>query len=131
MFKTNSINQWSIPAKKISVGKKLVTKGVGKFIELNPHLPFIYIPTPEWSHFGYALNQIYDTKGINCNPRDNYCKFESACHQVKNFITESLNIRINDGEDDFDMEIPLIDLLAPGTDFDDRADYCYIGVFDS
>ena len=29
------------------------------------------------------------------------------------------------------MYIPLSDLLAPGTDFGARADYCYIGVFES
>jgi hypothetical protein len=29
------------------------------------------------------------------------------------------------------MYIPIRDLLAPGADFGDRADYCYIGVFES
>ena len=29
------------------------------------------------------------------------------------------------------MNIPLSDLLAPGTDFGDRAEYCYIGIFRS
>jgi hypothetical protein len=27
------------------------------------------------------------------------------------------------------MYIPLEDLLAPGSDFGDRDDYCYVGVF--
>ena len=29
------------------------------------------------------------------------------------------------------MYVPLVDLIAPGTDFGDRADFCYIGVFES
>jgi hypothetical protein len=46
-------------------------------------------------------------------------------------MTHSIKIQVNDGEDDFDMYIPLVDLIAPGSDFGDRDDYCYIGVFES
>jgi len=68
---------------------------------------------------------------VDCKPRDNYCRFEYDCDEVKKFLKAQIKIQINDGEENFDMYIPLSDLLAPGTDFGARADYCYIGVFES
>ena len=104
--------------------------GVGKYIELNPHLPFIYLPEADWSHFAYTMNDKLLNQAIDCSYPGNYCRFDYSCDRARGFMgDQKIKIQINDGEDDFDMYIPLIDLLAPGSDFGDSADYCYVGVF--
>jgi hypothetical protein len=46
-----------------------------------------------------------------------------------NWLPHKVIIQINDGEDDVDLYIPLLSLLAPGSDFDDSDSFCYIGLF--
>jgi hypothetical protein len=39
--------------------------GVDKDIEISPHLPYLYIPDGEWSHFAFQMDQVFgDT--VNC-----------------------------------------------------------------
>jgi hypothetical protein len=76
MFKTNSRSKWSIPAQDIWFNDEKILDGVEKLLELNPHLPFIYIPEADWTHFGYAINKLYyQTNRVDCNPRLTYCRF--------------------------------------------------------
>jgi hypothetical protein len=97
---------------------------------LNPHLPFIYIPTPDWTHYAYEINNALGENNVECTYEGNYCKLLQPCQNVdSNWLSHRIRIQINDGEDDVDLYIPLMSLLAPGTDFDDSSSYCYIGIF--
>jgi hypothetical protein len=76
MFKTNNNSKWSIPAKNVWLNDIVLLQGVGKYIELNPHLPFIYIPTPDWTHYAYELNKALGPSKVDCVYEGNYCKLK-------------------------------------------------------
>jgi len=36
--------------------------GVDKNIEISPHLPYLYLPDGEWSHFAYRMDELFGDK---------------------------------------------------------------------
>jgi len=52
--------------------------GVDKDIEISPHLPYLYLPDGEWSHFAFKMDEIFGEK-VACEWGDNYCRFSFGC----------------------------------------------------
>lgn len=59
-------------------------KGISKNIHIDPHLPYLYMPLADWTHFGLTINTLYATNPLfdDCDVTGNYCRFKSSCSAV-------------------------------------------------
>lgn len=55
MFKTNDVDEWSIPSSFIYFNGAALLSGIQKKIEFDPHFPYIYIPEGDWTHIAYVM----------------------------------------------------------------------------
>ena len=72
---------------------------VPKSIHLEPHLPYLYMPSADYTHFAFTLNSLYKDKPIwdGCDYTNNYCRFNTSCDAVKADITDiPFSIELND-----------------------------------
>ena len=126
MFKTNDINAWSLPAKDINWNHKLILTDVPKNIQLNPHLPYMYIPKGSWTHLAFNIQPVLPE--LDCSFSTGACIFPKSCDNYKNF-DYPLSIVLHDGEAEQSMDFKMADILVPGGNFGDSDDKCYMTVF--
>jgi len=79
MFKTASLNTWTLRANSFFVGDKRIEVVRERFVSLEPQLPFLYIPDSDFSKFREQLNNIIGTP--ICSYSDNVCKFQAPCSE--------------------------------------------------
>jgi len=61
VLKTKDEKSWTLSASEFLYnGTNLIT-GIDKRIDLNPHLPYLYIPDADWTHFAFTINSQYAT----------------------------------------------------------------------
>ena len=60
--------------------------GIPKKIYVSPHLPYLYIPDADYTHFGFKFNEIYPNAGtedgFDCSFTDNHCRFSKSCTEI-------------------------------------------------
>ena len=69
----------------------LYLKEVPKTIHLDSHLPYLYMPTADYTHFGFVINGLYnktETRTIwqGCSYSENYCRFNTSCEAAKKLV---------------------------------------------
>jgi len=78
VLKTVDEKSWTLVASEFTYNNTSVfTNTAVKNIDLNPHLPYLYIPEGDWTHFAFTINEMY-TKTIypiDCDYSGNYCRW--------------------------------------------------------
>ena len=76
---------WNLNAKNFYMFDENYLKDVPKTIKVDPHLPFLYIPDADFTHFAFTLNKKYENKTTfeGCDYTLNYCRFNVSCDVVK------------------------------------------------
>ena len=60
VLKTQDEKSWTLTASKFMYNNtSLLNNEVEKNIDINPHLPYLYIPNADFTHFGLTLNNMY------------------------------------------------------------------------
>lgn len=124
-----------LKANKFYLSDKMYLENVTKTIHLDSHLPYLYMPTPDYTHFAFTLNTLYKTQTTweGCDYSGNYCRFNTSCAAVKEVITEiPFSIELNDSISQFNLTAIESSMLVDGDSFGKRTgSYCYIPVFHS
>jgi len=50
-------------------------------LEINPHLPYLYLPDEDWTKFEEIMTKTYDD--ILCSYRLNVCYWNAPCERVQ------------------------------------------------
>jgi hypothetical protein len=58
-LRTNDAKNWVLKSSEIKLNGVSFLSGVDKEVEISPHLPYLYMPDAEWSHFAYAMNNMF------------------------------------------------------------------------
>lgn len=77
-LRTRDSRNWVLKSSEIKLNGVSFLSGVDKDIDISPHLPYLYMPDGEWSHFAYTMNNMFGSQ-IQCEWGDNYCRFQGAC----------------------------------------------------
>lgn len=95
MFKTNDLANWSLRATNFFLGyDEFEQAGNARVVDLNPHLPYIYVPDQDWQIISERLQDIYHD--IRCEFDENVCKFQKRCSMIPH-VDIPLQFEINDG----------------------------------
>jgi hypothetical protein len=130
-LRTRDAKNWALLSQEIKLNGVSFLSGVDKSIDISPHLPYLYMPDGEWSHFAYTLNELFGSQ-ISCEWRDNYCRFEGSCSKYANGRLP-LEIEIQDEEGGgYAFNVNLNKYLVDGDNFGQKTgQFCYIPVFRS
>lgn len=126
MFKTDSVKAWSLPATNVYWNHKLFLTDIAKNIELNPHLPYMYIPQGAWTHLAYTMGQALPE--VDCSYSTGACIFPKSCDNYRDY-DYPLTILLHDGEAQQPMDFKMADIIVPGGNFGDSDSKCYLTVF--
>lgn len=93
---------WTLQASNFFLNGIQYLTTVGKQIHLDPHLPYLYMPLAEFTHFAVELEKLYSTistwSSEGCSVSGNYCRFSGSCAAVKTAIGDmQFSIELNDG----------------------------------
>ena len=107
-----------------------------KNIHVDPHLPYLYIPKADYTHFAFYLNDKYKTKTTweGCDFTNNHCRFNVSCDAVKqdpDVLDIPFSIELDDGVDKFNLTTTYNGMLVPGSSFGAPDTFCYVPVFRS
>jgi hypothetical protein len=58
-LRTRNAKNWVLKSQEIKLNGVSFLSGVDKDIDISPHLPYLYMPDGEWSHFAYTLNEMF------------------------------------------------------------------------
>lgn len=110
--------------------------GIKKNIHIDPHLPYLYLPEADWTHFAFFLNDKYKTKNTfeGCDYSNNYCRFNVSCDTVKadpDVLDIPFSIELDDGVDKFNLTTLEHGMLVDGSSFNVADTFCYVPVFRS
>lgn len=77
MFETNSFDNWKTRAWSFFYGETEFLAGNDsvRLMDVNPHLPYIYIPDNDWSEWAYMVTQ--KIPDIKCDYTNKICRFEN------------------------------------------------------
>lgn len=73
MFTTIEPTSWYLKSNSFFLGQESFMEDTNKLIDLNPHLPYLYIPDNDWRLFAYKLENKF--LYVDCTFKNNYCKF--------------------------------------------------------
>lgn len=100
-----------------------------RYIDIDPQLPFLYVPNEDWISIAERLANIYRDQAIICEFEQNYCLFEKPCSSVNAPAGKELRVRIYDVAQSMDLTLQLSDMLISGSDVGDTNNRCYIPIF--
>ena len=85
VLKTKDEKSWTLSASEFLYNGTSLITGIDKRIDLNPHLPYLYIPDADWTHFAFTINSLYATAQypIDCNYGGNYCRWQAHCDDLQ------------------------------------------------
>lgn len=129
VYRTKSLNKWSLKGGNISVNKHVPLSGEREF-QFKFQLPYLYLPPSDFKYFAEKMS-IFNLN-LRCNVRDNYCKFKKSCDKVS-LSTWYLAFDLSDDAGTSNTySLPSTNqFLVPGTTFGDTSDTCYLPVFSS
>jgi len=130
-LRTRDSRNWVLKSQEIKLNGVSFLSGVDKSIDISPHLPYLYMPDGEWSHFAYTMNDMFGGQ-ISCEWRDNYCRFQGSCSKYSSGKLP-LEIEIQDEEGGgYAFSVDLNKYLVDGDNFGQKTgQFCYIPVFRS
>ena len=79
-FKTKDSNSWIVNAKDFYLDGETFVTGIVKEIDFSPHLPYLYLPNGDWTHFAFKMGEKYPD--IDCSYGANHCRWSKPCSQV-------------------------------------------------
>ena len=76
-FRTYSPAHWDLKANNYMLGGKCFLCDVQRIISIDPHIPYLYIPTNDWTDFADAMTANFGT--LHCDSAKNLCYFAESC----------------------------------------------------
>jgi len=73
MVRTASLDQWSIMADDYSIGGSKFLTNADRRLVYSPHMPYLYMPSTDWSSFAIALQKSYPD--VHCVYAENRCSW--------------------------------------------------------
>ena len=134
VLKTQDEKSWTLTASKFMYGDESLLKNeVEKNIDINPHLPYLYIPNADFTHFGLTLNNMYfgTNYPIDCDYAGNYCRWNQHCDDLINAgVEKELLITLKGRDNTFDFKTKQGSLFIDGKNFGmQEGAYCYLPIF--
>jgi hypothetical protein len=126
MFRTHNLEHWRLTADNFTLGDKPFLDGQMRLLDINSHLPFLYLPEADWLKFAELLEQEYPD--IVCSQLENVCYFRQACSQVQD-EDRSFAINIFDINGAMKLEVNEKQLFVGGEQFGASPNLCYVTVF--
>lgn len=77
VFKCQDLTAWRVGAKNFAIGSDAFIPGATRYLEMNPHLPYLYLPDEDWTKFEEIMTKTY--KDILCSYRLNVCYWNTPC----------------------------------------------------
>jgi hypothetical protein len=59
VIRTTNSRNWVVAASEFKLAGITLLTGIDKDIDISPHLPYLYMPDAEWSHFAYNMNDLF------------------------------------------------------------------------
>jgi hypothetical protein len=79
MFRTVSTSHWDLKSDDFLMGGKPFLQDV-RYISIDPHIPYLYIPTYDWNLFSNAMSENYPD--LKCSSANNRCFWSTSCAQI-------------------------------------------------
>lgn len=126
-LKTKDNVSWTIRADKFYLGGEEFVSGNNKDMDFSPHLPYLYLPNGDWTHFAFRMGENFED--IDCSYTGNYCRFLSSCSEVKQ-KSIPMSFLLYDDDTEYKMETDLQDMFVDGDNFGEESGrFCYAPVF--
>ena len=87
VLRTKNEKSFTLLASDFYYGDTSLLTGVPKDIDLNPHLPYLYVPDADITHVMYKINELYPESSahpIDCDYSGNFCRFKESCETITN-----------------------------------------------
>ena len=79
-IRTKATNSWEMKANRFSFGNdSLIFSNPERFMEVDPQLPYFYVPNDDWTSISEKMSEIYLNEGLNCDFENNLCLFNKPC----------------------------------------------------
>lgn len=80
LFKCQDLTAWRVKAKNFDIGSDAFIAGTTRYLEINPHLPYLYLPDEDWTKFEEIITKTYED--ILCSYRLNVCYWNMPCERA-------------------------------------------------
>lgn len=137
VLRTKSEKSFTLIAAEFYYGAVNLLSGVAKDIELNPHLPYLYVPDADITHIMYQINAMYPDGSaypIDCDYSNNYCRWSASCDTITAAgLEKSLRISLAGSDSGtFAFVSRPGSLFVDGKNFGEApGSYCYLPIFRS
>ena len=126
-FKTKDEKSWAVTAKDFYLDGDTFLSGVKKDIDFSPHLPYLYLPNGDWTHFAFRMGEKYPD--IDCSYGANSCRWSKSCSSVSK-KPMPMAFKLYDSDDSSLMTMDLTKMFIDGDNFGEQTGtYCYLPVF--
>ena len=132
-------DNWLLSAYNFFLNDTSFIANTTKTMHIDSHLPYLYMPKADYTHFGFVLNELYANLTVNkywegCEYGPNYCRFNVSCDLVKSDSNVNIpfTIELNDSLSTYNLTAINSNMFVDGDNFGKRTgSYCYIPVFHS
>lgn len=116
-FKTKDSTSWAVTANNFLLDGLSYVSGVIKDIDFSPHLPYLYLPNGDWTHFAFKMGEKYPD--IDCSYGNNYCRWSKPCSSVSR---KSMPMEFNllDTDSNYRMKVDLNKMFIDGDNFGEQ-----------
>lgn len=126
-FKTKDSTSWTIEADAFYLDGDSFVSGIKKDIDFSPHLPYLYLPNGDWTHFAFRMGEKYPD--IDCSYGSNHCRWSKPCSQVDRKAMP-MSFNLFDDSSKFLMSVDLNKMFIDGDNFGEKSNsFCYLPVF--
>ena len=81
-------------------------------IVFNPYYKYLYLPDFEWVQMADDIQNVYSE--VDCNWKENYCRFNYPCDQIKERKQLPLTVELFDQNNKFKLRYDLAEKLYDG-----------------
>jgi hypothetical protein len=128
MFRCQDLNAWRVAGRNFYIGVNHFIRGQVRYLEINPNLPYLYIPDEDFISFQSLMVKMYPD--IICSFKLNVCYWDKSCSEVKT-KSNPFRIEIFDKIGSMHISIEEYDLKMSGSRFGASDKHCYVPVFRS
>jgi len=127
---TRSVDSWKIALNTAVVGERRINlSDKERSVIIEPQLPYMYLPTSDFKEWTRILAEIYPNVVCNTNIQG-ACSFKKACSSVEDH-GYGIKLMIGPSDAEYEVDIPLRDLMITGNLVGASDDSCYIPIFQS
>jgi len=104
MVRTRDVNSFQLNAHQFYIGEELFLDKI-RAIDIDPMLPYIYMPDLDYVKIQEKLQEIYYGQGIKCDYTMNYCRFSKPCSDVNAVVGYDLHVTFYDSQKTIKLNI--------------------------